>query len=477
QIAEAAELGRDINQVLLRVAEAQMAHMALHDALTGLPNRRLLIDRISSALDRAERHGLEVAILFCDLDDFKRVNDTAGHAAGDAVLVEAAARLSSVLRAGDSVARVGGDEFVIVLEPTSDGDPTAAGETADPRSAANIVAERIKTELTRPINYQNGEHLISVSVGITFAAGGGLAEDALRDADVAMYRAKHSGKNRVATFDDSLRAGILERAAAEMALQAALQPAGPAHAHPRLAVFYEPVIHLDSGGLVGFEAVPRLTDFTGEHIPDDVLAYVAEHSGMISVLGETVLEAALEALAHRRATYPADEPVRMAFALSARQAQQSDMPALVHAALKRHGLRPTDLALQLTESVLIEAGSSTLRQLAELRADGVGIARADFGAGTASLSRLASLPIDAIKVDRSFMAGVPDDAINTKIVRAIAGLAEDLGLSCIFAGIDSKEQLAALPKGVLAQGRHLGESAATPRDDRPRPGKPLEPAA
>ena len=220
-VAEAAELARDIDQVLLRLAEAQMAHMGLHDALTGLPNRRLLVERITSALDRADRHGGEVAILFCDLDDFKRVNDTAGHAAGDAVLVEVAARLSSVLRAGDSVARVGGDEFVIVLEPV--------GGMVQTQEPATEIAERVKIELSRPIRYQDSEHVISVSVGITFAAAGGLAEDALRDADVAMYRAKQSGKNRVETFDDSLRAGIFERATAERALHAALDRGGPDH--------------------------------------------------------------------------------------------------------------------------------------------------------------------------------------------------------------------------------------------------------
>ena len=286
-VAEAAELARDIDQVLLRLAEAQMAHMALHDALTGLPNRRLLVERISSAIDRADRHGGEVAILFCDLDDFKRVNDTAGHAAGDAVLVEAATRLSSVLRAGDSVARVGGDEFVIVLEPVGDRGLTQPG-AAEQREPATEIAERVKTELTRPIRYQDREHVISVSVGITFAAAGGLAEDALRDADVAMYRAKQSGKNRVATFDDSLRAGIFERAAAERALHAALDHGGPDH--PQLTVSYQPVIDLDSGRLAGFEALPRLTDSAGEPIRHDVFTYVAEHTALIGPLGETVLD-------------------------------------------------------------------------------------------------------------------------------------------------------------------------------------------
>ena len=212
--------------------------------------------------------------------------------------------------------------------------------------------------------------MISVSVGITFAAAGSLAEDALRDADVAMYRAKQSGKNRVATFDDSLRAGIFERATAERALHAALDQGGPDH--PQLTVSYQPVIDLDSGQLAGFEALPRLTDSAGEPILHEVFTYVAEHTALIGPLGETVLDIALNALVDWRAEHPERGTTTMGVNFSARQAQQADMPALVWAALDRHGLRPSDLVLELTELVLIEAGSSTLRQLTELRASGVG---------------------------------------------------------------------------------------------------------
>jgi diguanylate cyclase (GGDEF)-like protein len=470
QVAEAAELARDIDQVLLRLAEAQMAHMALHDALTGLPNRRLLVERISTALDRADRHGGEVAILFCDLDDFKRVNDTAGHAAGDAVLVEVAARLNSVLRAGDSVARVGGDEFVIVLEPVGDGGLTPSGAGGQ-REPATAIAERVKAELSRPIHYQDREHIISVSVGITFAESGGSADDSLRDADVAMYRAKRSGKNRVATFDDSLRAGIFERATAERALHAALdhsRPDQPRLTHPQLTVAYQPLVEVDSGRLVGFEALPRLTDSAGEPIRHEVFTYVAEHTALTGPLGEAVLDMALSALVGWRAEHPEGPSPRIGVNMSARQAQQADMPAVVRTAVDRHGLRPSDLVLELTESVLIEAGSSTLRQLNQLRESGVSIAIDDFGTGNTSLSHLALLPVDAIKVDRTFVHGLPGNTVNGKIVRAVAGLAADLGLVCIFDGIDSDEQLAGLPKGVLAQGAVFGASAARPLDRRPR---------
>jgi two-component system, chemotaxis family, sensor kinase Cph1 len=215
EIAEASELGRDIDQFLLHEAEAQLARLATQDALTGLPNQRLLVDLINSALGRAPRHGHEVAILFCDLDDFKRINDTAGHAAGDAVLIEVSRRITSLLRAGDSVARVGGDEFVVLLEDVK-GISTGL-KPSDPHRAALTVAERIKAELIRPIHHDGHDHTISVSIGITFAAPGCQTEQLLREADIAMYRAKQTGKNRVATFDDSLRMAIGQRSAAEPA--------------------------------------------------------------------------------------------------------------------------------------------------------------------------------------------------------------------------------------------------------------------
>jgi len=463
QIAEAAELVRDIDQVLLRLVEAQMAHMALHDALTGLPNRRLLLDRITSAIDRADRHGGEVAILFCDLDNFKRVNDTAGHAAGDAVLVEAAGRLSSMLRAGDSVARVGGDEFVIVLEPVGS-TGVAEPRWVASRGPATEIAERVKTELTRPIEFLDREHVISVSVGITFAVGGDRAEDVLRDADVAMYRAKQSGKNRVATFDDSLRASIFDRAAAEHALHSALDRSALDHdatEHPQLSVFYQPVVHPFGGRLIGFEALPRLTDSAGRPIKQEVFDYVAEHTALIGLLGATVLEMALTALVGWRTKHPSS-PAQIAVTLSARQAQQADLPAAISSALDRHGLKPADLVLELTESVMIEAGSSVLRQLTQLRESGVTLAINDFGSDYASLSQLVLLPVDAIKVAPALVSGLPDDATSVKIVRALAGLAEDLGLGCIFSGIDNAEQLAALPAGVMAQGVWLGGCASNP---------------
>jgi chemotaxis family two-component system sensor kinase Cph1 len=482
EIAEAAELGRDIDQVLLRRNEAQLAHVALHDSLTGLPNRRLLMDRITSAVERNGRLGDELGILFCDLDDFKRVNDTAGHAAGDAVLIEAATRLQSVLRAGDSIARVGGDEFVIVLEAADDREPavtTPERRTIEPsanpavsgavpgsaREAAIHIAERIRSELARPITWQGEDHVISVSIGVTFAVPGRPTEDLLRDADAAMYRAKQSGRNCISIFDDSLRADIVERAEAEHALRTSLtvdrQQDQPLH--PRLRVLYQPMIDLDSGRLFGFEAQPSVTNALGHPIPLPILTDVAGRTGLIGALGERVLETSLAALAKWRTSHPAYTSILIAIAFSSvGLVQHAELPTLVEAALVRHGLRPSDLGLEITDSALITPDSVALRQFTELHASGVGIAINDFGTGYANLHHLATLPVDAIKVDASFTAGLPHDATSVMIVRAIAGLAADMNLACIFAGIDTDEQLAALPAGVIGLGLRLGTPSTVP---------------
>ena len=479
EIAEAVQLRRDIDNVLLRRAEAQLAHMGLHDSLTGLPNRNLLLDRVTSTVARADRDGEQVVVLFCDLDGFKRVNDTAGHTAGDAVLIEVAHRLRGVLRAGDSIARVGGDEFVIVLEPARRATPLemvpgrrardkhnghvpGPGDGQDAGQVATLLAERVRTELARPFSYKGREHVISVSVGMTFAQPGSLAEDLLRDADTAMYRAKHEGKNRVEVFDDSLRADILERARVERALRSALTPGGPDL--PHLSVAYQPVIDLGTGGLVSFEALARLTDSDGKPIRPCVLISVAEENGLISGLGEVVLERALEGIVRWRAEHHTAIPTTISVNFSARQAQRADMTTVVRDALDRHGLHPADLTLEITESVLLEAGSSTLRQLSELHAAGVGIAIDDFGTGYASLRHLAILPIDTVKVDKSFTAGLAIDPASTAIVSAVAGLARDMGLHCVIEGIETEKQLAAVPPGVLGQGNLLGAATASPQN-------------
>jgi PAS domain S-box-containing protein len=460
---------RDVTDIVQ--VERRMEHAALHDPLTGLPNRALLLDRMTSALARADRLGAEVAVLFCDLDGFKKVNDQHGHAAGDSVLTRVADRLENLIRKSDTVARVGGDEFVVILDPSPVRSSTP-GQPADGpdgvahhlflRQVASTVADRIRAELSRPIDIDGQRHAISVSVGMTFAAPRSSAQDVLRDADSALYRAKQRGKNRVEVFDETLGADVVERNRVERVLRQALDPerTGPS----ALTVAYQPVYDLADNALVGFEALARLRDDAGLPIRPDAFIPIAEETGLITPLGEQVLNEALACLVGWRADHPDARPATMAVNLSARQAQHANMPTVVHSALARHHLRASDLILELTESVLLESGSSTLRQLTELRESGVGIAIDDFGTGYASLRYLATLPVSSVKVDRSFTATLTSDRTSATIVHAIATLARDLGLDCVVEGLETQQQIEALPVAVLGQGYLLGRPTPLPQD-------------
>ncbi|MGV8874292.1 MAG: putative bifunctional diguanylate cyclase/phosphodiesterase [Rhodococcus sp. (in: high G+C Gram-positive bacteria)] len=447
------------------VVEAELAleQAALQDPLTGLPNRMLLLDRIGSAIKRGESTGAAAAVLFCDLDGFKRVNDTGGHAAGDAVLVEVARRLRSVLRTNDSIARVGGDEFVLVV------DSLPADREFGLRAGGGLaerVAERIRTVLAAPIVHRGRQYVVSASVGMVLVRKGASAQEVLRDADSAMYRAKQLGKDRIELFDDALRANALERAYIEQTLRGALDSEGRGAA--TLSVAYQPVYDLDSRQLASFEALARLRDDNGVNITPDRFIPVAEDTGLISELGERVLDDALGTLVRWRAANPptsaSDSPVTMAVNLSARQAQHVDIFEVVGSALGRHRMVPGDLILEITESVLLESGSSVLRQLGELRTSGVGIAIDDFGTGFASLRYLATLPVSSVKIDRSFTSTMTSDATSSSIVRAIINLARDLRLGCVVEGIETLDQLDALPVSVQGQGYLLGRPAEIPFD-------------
>ena len=450
-------------------AERALERAALQDPLTGLPNRMLLLDRIGSAIERGELAGAAAAVLFCDLDGFKRVNDTGGHDAGDAVLVEVAHRLRSVLRANDSIARVGGDEFVLVVDAMPAEHDSSSGTSV---GVAEKVAQRIRQVLAAPIEHRGRQYVVSASIGIVLARKGTSAQEVLRDADSAMYRAKQLGKDRIELFDDALRANALERAHIEQTLREALDSDGNCTA--TLSVVSQPIHQLDSGRLVSFEALSRLQDASGAEITPERFIPVAEDTGLITRLGKRVLDDALAMLVRWRTAHPPtsakDVPVTVAVNLSPRQAQHVDMSAVVGAALDRHGLSPEDLVLELTESVLLESGSSMLRQLGELRDGGVGIAIDDFGTGFASLRYLATLPVSAVKIDRSFTATMTSDSTSSSIVRAIIALARDLQLGCVVEGIETTDQLDALPGSVQGQGFLLGPPAETPSNTWERPG-------
>jgi diguanylate cyclase (GGDEF)-like protein/PAS domain S-box-containing protein len=462
---------RDVTAAM--VIEQRLHHAALHDELTGLPNRGLLVDRLDSALTRAARERREVAVLFCDLDGFKRVNDSGGHAAGDAVLVETARRLEAVLRTGDTVARVGGDEFVIVVEPwdrqetsnASHGQPDAGQD----RSLALGVAQRVSDVLREPIRFNGVEHVVSASIGITYAdlspagnAGPVTADKVLQDADAAMYRAKGRGKDRFEVFEYGMHIEVAERGRVEQILRSTLrchqnssiptQTPVPEEEASRLTAAYQPVFDSQTGILVGFEALARLTDTDGTSIPPDVFIGVAEDTALIRPLGRVMLELACNQLRSWRAQTPDLENVTMAVNVSALQAQHPTLLNEVHDALTAYQLAPTDLVLELTETALLQAAHSTLTNLRALHDEGVGIAIDDFGTGYASLRYLATLPVSTIKIDRSFTAGLPHDETSRKIVSAVAGLAADMQLTCVVEGVETQDQRDALPDGVHVQG-------------------------
>jgi len=469
---------RDVTDMV--EADDRLTHAALHDGLTGLPNRALLVDRLDRALARCGRDQREVAVLFCDLDGFKRVNDTAGHAAGDAVLLETARRLQAVLREGDTVARVGGDEFVVIVEPWNrtgaDGSASGATEDAeDDRSLAPRVAERIAEALRQPIVFNGLEYVVTTSIGITYAKGPAVgrtgavtADEVLQDADAAMYQAKGKGKDRFEVFVRGLRADRVERGRVERVLRLALRQtpgayrAGsvppPRQPGPALTAAYQPIVDSATGDLLGFEALARLTDDAGASIPPEVFIDVAEDTGMIRPLGRIMLHLACGQLAAWRSQIPGLDAVTMAVNVSASQAQDSSLGEDVRRSLSVHGLAPSDLVLEITETVLLQAAHSTITTLHVLRATGVGIAIDDFGIGYASLRYLATLPVSSVKVDRSFTAGLPDDETCSKIVRAVAGLASDMGLTCVIEGVETEDQRRALPVGVHLQGWLFGHA-------------------
>ncbi len=454
-VTEVLGVMRDVTDLV--EAEQQLAHNAHHDQLTGLANRALLMDRLTSALVRAARSGGEVAVLFCDLDGFKRVNDSAGHAAGDSVLVQAGRRLSAVVGELGTLARVGGDEFVVVLEPVA-----AQRDRSDRRAVALTLARRVAEVVREPMVVDGVTHVVSASIGITYADPGAderlTADAVLRDADTAMYHAKHGGKDRFHVFERGLRAGPAERGHAEQVLRRALAPSGQVTGEPLLSAVYQPVVDARTGALVAFEALARLSD--GMPIATDVFVSVAEATGLVSTLGRVVLELGCAQLVTWRRELPAMQTVTMAVNVSASHAVTAGLREDVHDALTRHGLQPADLALELTESVLLNASPTTLESLRRLREDGVGISIDNFGTGYASLQHLVTLPLTGLKLDGSFAAGLPDDRALHTVVQSVAGLAADLGLTCVVKGVETTRQRAALPDGVLLQGWLTGRPAA-----------------
>jgi diguanylate cyclase (GGDEF)-like protein/PAS domain S-box-containing protein len=425
-------------------AEAILTHRALHDPLTGLANRVLLMDRLAHARAVQLRSGTLLALLFLDLDRFKHVNDTLGHDAGDQMLVEIGERLRSVLRPGDTAARIGGDEFILLCEGIAHADDASA------------LAHRVQEIVAVPVPLDGTEVTVTASIGIAVVdAGTDSPEAILRDADAAMYRAKNRGRARSELFDEALRDEAVDRLHIEGGLKRAL-------ADEQITVLYQPTIDLSTQTMEGTEALVRW-----RHPERGVLApasflTVAEDSGLIVPIGLWVLTEACRQAAEWRSV---GVDLVVGVNLSARQLNRPGFATVVTRLLEVYELPPGALRLEITESVLVEAAASTVDDLGELRDRGVSLGIDDFGTGYSSMTYLKRFPVDFLKIDKQFVAGLGTDREDTAIVQATLALGGALGLTTIAEGVESAaqaEQLAELGC-TLAQGYLYGEPQ-TPED-------------
>lgn len=416
-------VSRDVTE--RKAAELQLAHQAMHDSLTGLPNRSLFLDRLGHAMRRRRRGGTgALAVLFFDIDRFKVVNDSLGHAAGDRLLIDVAARVEAALRPSDTVARFGGDEFTVLCEDI-------AGELE-----AVAIAQRLVDLFDEPFDIDGREVFLSSSVGIALANGsangrcGQRPDDLIRDADAAMYRAKDLGKARYELFDTAMREQALRRLELENALRRAVE-------RDELRLHLQPEIVVGTGRVVGFEALVRWAHLErGLLAPSDFIS-LAEETGLIVPIGEWVLRQAC-AIAAAWST----PDLIMSVNVSARQLAGGDFVDLVAATLRETGLAPEALCLELTESAVLESGA--MAALEGLKRLGVRLAIDDFGTGWSSLGHLRRFPIDIVKLDRTFVSGLGREPQDASIASAIISLAHALGLSTVAEGIETSEQLAVL---------------------------------
>ncbi|HEY7731613.1 MAG TPA: EAL domain-containing protein [Gaiellaceae bacterium] len=404
-----------------RTLEDQLTHQAFHDTLTGLPNRALLADRVMHALERKQRNGFDLALLFLDVDDFKTINDSLGHAAGDELLVEIANRLRGCLRGADTAARLGGDEFAIVLE-----------ETKGVEGAAEVAA-RILEALAPPFTLGSTELLARASIGIDIGRPGQTAGELLRNADVAMYQAKQRGGNRFELFKPQMHAAALTRLELKGELERAF------HAD-ELDLHYQTLVELDTGRIVGLEALLRWNHSLRGPIPPSEFVPLAEETGLINAIGHWALERACRQTREWQRTVPGSELVSANVNLSARQILQPGFQERIADVLAETGLLPGHLVLEITESTLMEDVEGVSAQLAELRAMGVRIAIDDFGTGFSSLSYLQRFPVDELKIAKEFVDDVVDDPRKARLVEAIVRLAGSLDLQTVAEGIEEPAQ-------------------------------------
>ncbi len=407
-----------------RLAEEETQYRALHDPLTELPNRTLFLDRLRHALDRAARAGSRVAVLFMDLDHFKVINDSLGHEVGDRLLCAFAPRLTDALRPSDTVARFGGDEFVVLCE--------------DIQSEQDVVhlADRILDCLREPFAIGSHELFTSATIGLAVAREGDEPDGLIRDADAAMYRAKANGRGRYELFDEAMRERVSERLRTENALRRAL-------ADGALSLQFQPIVALEDRAIVGAEALLRWKDSDRGWIAPERFIPIAEESGLIVAIGEWVLEEAMHAALRWPEVRAGGGMPQLTVNLSARQVTHPAFCGQLAAVLERTGLPPERLSLEITETVLMEDSGAAMDAIGELKRLGVALVLDDFGTGYSSLSYLNRLPIDVLKLDRSFIAPLREDTGHTTsaIVAGVVTMAEALGMTVVAEGVEEPSQV------------------------------------
>ena len=411
---------RDISE--RKALEKQLTHQAFHDPLTGLANRVLFLDRVSHALSLVRRHDQMLAVLFVDLDGFKTINDSLGHAAGDRLLAVVAQRLQTCVRTSDTVARLGGDEFALLIEDATDD------------HAASEVADRIAASVRHPILIEGKEVFMTASIGIATAKDEGSASDLLRNADMAMYVAKSHGKARWERFEPGMHTKALERLDLEAELRHALDGGD------QFALLYQPIVQLQTGEVKGIEALVRWNHPQRGTLTPAQFIPLAEETGLIVSLGRWVLREACRQAQVWQATRTGGAPLTLTVNVSGYQLQYDGVVADVRAALADSGLDPRNLVLEITESVLMQQNETILERLRALKAVGVRLAIDDFGTGYSSLGYLQRFPIDILKIDKAFVDDIGAAGAEPALVRAIIALGDTLQLQTIAEGIELRQQ-------------------------------------
>jgi diguanylate cyclase (GGDEF)-like protein len=448
---------RDVTE--RRRLEHQLSHQAFHDSLTALPNQALFRDRVDHALSRATRGATEVAVMFVDLDDFKTVNDSLGHTAGDELLVTVSDRLRNALRASDTAARLGGDEFAVLLEDLVDD------------VGAQTAAEHLLRSMQEPFHIHGHEVVLSASIGITFGDAASTCDQLLRNADLAMYTAKRRGKNRFEVYRAEMHAVALDRLERESALRRGLE-------RSELVIEYQPVVALPSGRVKGFEALVRWQHPELGLLQPSQFVQLAEETGLVGELGRQVLVAACMQTRRWQLEHPDFPPLSISVNVSPRQLQNDELVECVAATLDATGLPPSSLVLEITETVMMHDTDVTITRLEALKALGLRLAVDDFGTGYSSLSYLQRFPVDILKIDRAFVSTLGSASGEVSLAPAIVSLARTLDLDVVAEGVETAVQgdiLAALGC-EFAQGYHFGRPASVSAIDALLARDPVLPA-